>query len=218
MSEEDDIRRLARTIRQRFIEAKTAALRKKYKPNDRHDRPQFYEAAARQCYALKADPSDYVQAAIENCQIRGGPFPNQLGGPAAARWYKEKMRAMGMKSDPVLPKEVLQESGVEEPKERVYACDIDLQMDLDLAIAKFMNNSGSPDPHHPKNVEVMLDPRKGLQCTALCLLGGWNPDVLTKYGERIYDFFKTHPNYIEAARRLNFPIDETLQWINSQVL
>ena len=204
------------TLRQRFIESKSRALRKTYKPNPRHDKPEYYRRAAEQCWELNADPDDYLAAAFRGCGQKAGPFANTLGGAAHLRWFKE-YRSEARESVG-LSAELTKEEQERPPEEIVQPCDVELHTDLEMAYSLFWHRNGNTNPLEPRNAAYMRDPYNALQCTALCLLGGHDPAVLKTFGKRIYDFFTGNPQFIVSARKFGFPIDETLKWINDQVL
>jgi len=223
------VRRLKTTIRQLFMEEKNRRMApRKYKPDPtRHDRGEFWERAAKQCLSLQADPDTYIKAAFEFCKQREGPFPNAIGGNAHIFWYKSKLESLGMEMPAPLPEgqmapereEPKPLAPGEEPVDEVqYPAEVDLALDIEQAQALFFHTSGSLDPHNAQNLAMMRNPRNSLQCTAICLLGGYDSEVLMTFGKRIYDFFTSNPSFLAAARRRGFPIDETLQWIQNHVL
>jgi hypothetical protein len=53
----------------------------------------LWERIARLCQELEAEPSEFVRIAFqEPIQVAGGPFPNQLSGPAMRRKYEQHQR------------------------------------------------------------------------------------------------------------------------------
>jgi hypothetical protein len=216
---------LARRIRLAFFEEKGRALKKKYKPSERHDRMDFYRAAATNVLDLKCDPCDYVKAAMMYCRIAGGPFANQLGSGAAKNWYQQYAHHLGIPSEPALqnrlapaaPPEEGQETqeAVPEVFEVKYACDVELQEAIEMVLCTLHNNTGSIDPKTPANLEILRDPFFQLPAEARALMG--DEVTLIKFGREIYDFYQTRPNFVEAARRRGFKIDQILKWIDAQL-
>lgn len=214
-----ELTHLARAIRMIFFEEKAIAMRKsKYKPQARHDQMKFFLAAAEKCRQLKADPRDYVQAAINYCRVAGGPFCNQLGGTAAEGWYRASLLAKGI--DPTTVKRLTEARKQDDPApvDLIYACDADLQMDLEIGLTLIKLNTGSEDCTTPEALKLLLDDMFEMSIQARGLLCQQNQAVLTRFGTSIYNFYATQPNYMEAARRLHYPIDEILAWIRQHQL
>lgn len=210
MSHEDDVRRLGRTIRQLYIDEKSRVLGKPYKPSGRHDRQENFQKAAALCIELEADPLDMIQAAMRYCGMKGGPFPNALGGPAMRGWYQMHLLALGV--GPRTRQTVKDGKTIETI---VYACDMDLKMDLEIVQSVFKHSTGSTDPHHPGNLALLRDPFNEFIPSARCMLGCFDAETLTRFGEEILDYFARFPNYQAAAERMGYPMPDILQWIKT---
>lgn len=209
MTEEAELRALARVARQTFYAEKSRVLGRPYKPKDRHDNLDRYIKIAQLCLTLRADPRDFVQAAFQQCNMAGGPFANMLASETAVRWWKATVKA------------ITPESGAAEGQDvdlSVMPCEMDLKTDIELTQSMFLHNTGSTDFRDPANLALMRSEFSELPCTGRALLGSYDPEVLTKFGKVIYEFFTTRPNYTDAARKMGYPIDATLQWIHDQVL
>ena len=83
-----DLHNVAGRIRQLFIENKRKDSEKAYHPHPRFDRNEIWMAAAENCIECKADPYSFVRAAFRYCSIPGGPFPNNMCGKAAVKWFE----------------------------------------------------------------------------------------------------------------------------------
>lgn len=216
---EPEIDQLARKIRLAFFEEKSRGLKKKYKPSPRHDDMEFYRAAARNVIQLKCDPGDFVRAAVRYCMVKGGPFASQLGGPVARNWYQQHCKAVGL-PDPVTargPKPPRPPGEPEpEPFEVKYTCDVELQQAIETVLLTFNVHTGSMDPKHPGNLAVLRDPFYELPVEARALMG--DDVTLKKFGKQILEFYTTQPNFVEAARRRDFPIGDILNWIKAQLI
>lgn len=217
---EPPVDQIARKIRTAFFEEKSRGLKKKYKPNPRHDDMEFYRAAAQLVIDLKCDPCDFVTAAVKYCRVKGGPFASQLGGQAARGWYQQHCLAVGMPAPRAarMPKPTPPpgEPEVEpdvEPFEVKFTCDMELEQAIETVLLTFNVHSGSLDPRHPKNLKVLRDPFYELPVEARALMG--DDETVLKFGKEIREFYNTHPNFMEAARRRDFPIDALLRKIQS---
>ena len=97
-------------VKKAFYEAKRQQLGKPYSPQGRHNKPETWLAAGELCIELQASPYDFVRAAFLFNNVPGGPFPNQLVGGGARRWYnqyRQHMNAVGMPAEEVDNQEVL---------------------------------------------------------------------------------------------------------------
>lgn len=81
-------------IKKHFYAAKTEqrADGKRYNPAERFRDSAAWEAAGELCNQLSADPYDFVRAAFLYCTVPGGPFPVNMTGSAAKRWYQQWRR------------------------------------------------------------------------------------------------------------------------------
>lgn len=212
---EPSVDQIARRIRDAFIEEKTQQLRKPYRPNPRFDQMKFYRDAAQNVIQLRCDPCDFVRAAILYCGVKGGPFPNQLGSSFARGWYQQHAAAVGIQERRVA-RDPLAKAEEVEVFEVTSTCDVELQDATEVVLRTLYNNTGSADPKTPENLEILRNPFYELPVSALALMG--DSVTLKKFGQQIYDFYKTQPNYLDAARRRKFPIDAVLNWINAQLI
>jgi hypothetical protein len=214
-----DIDQLARRIRVILVDAKTQQLGHKYKLSAKMDQFKFFQRAAEQCMELEADPVDYIAAAVENCGISGGPFPNQLGGQAAKAWYLKFKEGRGISDEELVrikvrkTKNAAGEEVEEVITETIYACDADLQMDVDIVHSIIYHNTGSFAIGEGA-LKILRDPNFPLPIGGRAIVGFGDEQVLRTFAREIYNYFKLQPNYLMAARRMKCPIDEILTWIN----
>ena len=96
-------------VKKAFYEAKRQQLGKAYSPSPRHNKQETWLAAGEICIELEASPFDFVRAAFMFNNVPGGPFPAQLTGGAARKWYNQyrhHMNADGMPAEEVDNQEV----------------------------------------------------------------------------------------------------------------
>lgn len=85
----------ARQLKREFNQAKTVQRGRPYQPAERWRNMDLWLSIADNCLQVRADPVTFVQAAFTYNQVPGGPFPNQLQGPAARKWYEQMANATG---------------------------------------------------------------------------------------------------------------------------
>lgn len=197
---------IAHQIRKYYIEEKQKLLKKKFNPSRRHDKAHIWQNAARNCLKLETDPKTFIRAAFQNCELRSGPFSNNLGGAAARKWYKmfiRKMEEDGVKQqDTETPIESVERQTLEEDilaarrtLKRINNTYLVNNTNLDL-----LSSSISPiAPHirfllaYPHKLIIEKDPQG-------------------KNAAR--NFFYTHPGIIKAAKKLGFPMNDILEWLD----
>lgn len=84
-----EVENVSVAIRNAFRSQKAQQTGRPYRPNARWDDDATWHRAAEACISSQADPTTWVQAVFINSRTPGGPFPNQLGGRAAAGWYAQ---------------------------------------------------------------------------------------------------------------------------------
>jgi len=169
----------------------------------KHDSREYWNKVARQCITLNADPATYMKAAFLKCTQETGPFPTSLGGPAAAYWYKSYINTIGKKVEDKKPGESLGEA-----VERQELSDKIKQLRLTL---KRINGSWLPIP---ANVEWLLRYSSPVEPYLRVLLCYPVEEVRIRYGVEAHQFLAERPQLIHAAKKLGFPIDEILLWLN----
>ena len=90
-----DVENLAGTLRHMFAQAKSEQMGRRYSPADRFKDMKLWRAAAERCLEVKADPHDFVKAAVMFCSVAGGPFPQHMGSPRACQWYRSYLKIIG---------------------------------------------------------------------------------------------------------------------------
>jgi hypothetical protein len=90
-----DLDGLAHKLRREFALAKTAQLKRPYRPHPRFNNIQLWYAAAARCLELKASPDDFIHAAFIHCHVPGGPFPQQLANRSVDKWYQKYISVLG---------------------------------------------------------------------------------------------------------------------------
>jgi hypothetical protein len=104
-----DIQNIASEIKKYFYDFKRQQIGKAYSPSERMRRPAIWAAAAELCVELKADPFAFVKAAFMFNNVPGGPYPTQITGRAADKWYRQYVQlndAKGLTLLEVTEKEV----------------------------------------------------------------------------------------------------------------
>lgn len=95
----EDAELCGRRIKACFYEQKQAQNGRPYRPASRHNNTETWTKAGENCLTVSADPKDFVRAAFKFNLTPGGPFPNQLLGDAARRWYVKLKEEAGWKND-----------------------------------------------------------------------------------------------------------------------
>ena len=80
---------VAREIKKAYTERKSRLLGRPWKPSSRHQAFKLWQNAADKALELNAPPEAYIYAAFKHCRMSTGPFPNNLGGAAAAGWWRQ---------------------------------------------------------------------------------------------------------------------------------
>lgn len=86
-------------IRRHFSQLKQQQRNTTYRPHARFRKPELWERAAENCAGLRANPYSFVLAAFLYNTVPGGPFPQQLTGGAAIKWYHDYQRANQAEND-----------------------------------------------------------------------------------------------------------------------
>lgn len=86
-------------IRKHFGQLKQQQRNTTYRPHARFRNPEIWGKAAENCAGLRASPYSFVLAAFLYNTVPGGPFPQQLTGGAAIRWYHDYQKANQAKED-----------------------------------------------------------------------------------------------------------------------
>lgn len=84
---------VADAVRKAFRDRKAQQTGRPYRPMARWDDDELWLKIAMSCQQEKADPASWVDAAFQYCRVPGGPFPNQLAGKAATRWYHDLVQS-----------------------------------------------------------------------------------------------------------------------------
>lgn len=80
---------LARRVKDRYVQLKKQRLKNSYALGTRHNKIQFWVEAAKLAKKLNVTPEALVEACFDGDSRPGGPFPNNLAGPAAQRWVAQ---------------------------------------------------------------------------------------------------------------------------------
>ena len=225
MEDERTITAVASRIKEAFSRLKSKKLGgRKYRPNERHNKPEFWRLAAKQCIALEADPEDYVAAAFEQCKMREGPFTNNMFGAAAKKWYlrfracRPEVTAQTNYVDPVA-----QLATAPQPTEwdKMTPAEQDLQLDFETAESVFWHATGGSEGGNissdtPEAREACRSWFGPIGAHVRVLIGFGDPVVLKRHGEAALAFYETKPNYLAAAVKRGYNMQEIMQWMRSR--
>lgn len=169
----------------------------------RYDKAEYWQKVARQCINLNADPVTYMKAAFVKCTQETGPFPTSLGGPAAAYWYRSYINTVGKKVEEKRPGESLGDA-----VERQELSDKIKQLRSTL---KRMNGTWLPNP---VNVEWLLRYSSPVESHIRILMCYPLEEARNRYGPEAEKYLLTNPQVVNAAKKLGYPIDDILLWLN----
>lgn len=210
------IEALARELKKEFILAKRRRLGKVYKPSKRHDRFDYWRRAAEQCYELSAKPQDYVAAAFEQCKMSTGPFPNAMFGPAARGWWRSYVNIR-----PALKavRDMEKEAGVK-CLDSNFPSGQELELGRDIQqIRELLVESCGTWKLTEATLQKLRSRAFPIEPWARVLLtwtsSGGDPEVGARYGVETLEFLHARPNVLNAARILGFPMNDILQWLQS---
>lgn len=172
----------AAEIKRAFFARKTAQLGRRYTPQERWRRDDFWEAAGAQCVELEADPESYVRAAFQGNTVPGGPFPSQLGGKASAMWWKRYADQFRQAVDGLTPFEQ------------------DIHSLMVWAKAQGLRQTKDTGGE----LDFYLRESSELPAYVRILLGGRSPEVVAKWRSEARSDLLSDPALLAALRRLKW--------------
>lgn len=86
-------------LRRHFGRLKRQQRQSAYRPHPRFNNEELWRKAAENCANLRASPYSFVLAAFLYNTVPGGPFPQQLTGGAAIKWYLTYQKVNHAKDD-----------------------------------------------------------------------------------------------------------------------
>ena len=194
---------VAGAIREAFIKEKRALLGNSYMGPGRWDKRCVWLAAARTCvHDLSADPATFVRAAFACSLLSAGPFPNMLYGKAAKRWYREYTSRVKHQCGDALSDET---PAQQEDKKALG--------DLIKSTREIMIRRSGTYLVTPENLNWLCNSFCPAPAYVRILLAYPEDAVKDAYGQEALTFFASHPNIVKAAKNLNYPMDDILQWL-----
>lgn len=203
---------VAREIKKAYVERKSRLLRRTWKPSSRHQAFKLWQNAADQVLELGAPPEAYVYAAFQHCRMSTGPFPNNLGGPAAAAWWRAYvLQNPGYREE----FEQLKEAGIEDPLSGSAPAITEIKDDLAHLRKALYKMTGEKDwpPIQPKSLEIVRSEILQMR-PHMRLILAYPDDLVREYfGEEIMENFEKRPDIIRAMQTLEYPMNEILAWL-----
>lgn len=209
MSDEIDKRFLDSTgaeIRRLYILNKERILGEgKGKPSSRFDTPANWRKAAARCLELKADPESFVAASFAYCNLSTGPFANMMGGRAVKSWYASYVSKLG--EDPAN-----KTKDGESISEAVIRQEISDK--IKDARRTMIRSTGNFLPEG-ENLDWICAWSNKMDPLIKVLLAYPDERARDRYGGETYEKLTANAAMVSAIRKLGYPIDEMLTWLDS---
>jgi len=202
---------VAREIRKAYAERKERLIGRPWKPNARHKSFSLWQKAADQALELDAPPETYVHAAFQYCKMTTGPFPNNLGGPAAAGWWKQWLQM-----NPNFQKELedLKELGLQSAMLNHQPAIVSIKDEMTMLRRILYRMTGDKEwPLSEKCLEIVRGPVLHMSPWMRLILGYPDEQIRVRYRDEIQEVLSTRPDIIRAMQSLGFDLDNMLEWL-----
>ncbi len=176
---------VADAVRKAFRATKAQQSGRPYRPMARWDDDAVWLKIAACCQQHEADPANWVAAAFQYNKVPGGPFPNQLAGAAAARWYHELVKS----------------SSTSTSGEAVDLVGDEVTREVQSVVERFLMQGCAPkdllgDPclyEIPAYVRLIMLPD--------------DPDIFGKFGREAHGQITANPRLFEVLVRKGYRLD-----------
>lgn len=173
--DEEDVEVIASEVRTCFITTMRGKTGKKYKPADRYDNWNIWNAAAQKCIELNVSPETLVKACFYYApDVPGGPYPTFLAGKKIAFWVNQFKSICGDNDDDSIEK---------------Y-----LEKEFELAMITFVQVSENYP--HKGELEILLDeylPVKAWVRVLMNMDSCYKDALLAKFGKDAWEYFQENP-------------------------
>lgn len=187
-------------IRELYIDEKSRLAGKRITVGRRQDTRTIWDKAAERCLSLKASPEAFVRACFQQCRTSVGPFPNMLGSAQAAKWFRQWAS-------------LYREDHKDEGETETETMDRQtLSASIQSAREAMVRLHGSYMPI-PDNLAWLANYGTSVPATARILLGYPDDEIRKRHGADAFDAFARNPNLVVAAKRMGYPMDDILEWL-----
>jgi hypothetical protein len=203
---------VAREIKKAYVERKSALIGRPWKPSSRHQSFALWQKAADQAISLNAPAEAYVCAAFRNCRMSTGPFPNNLGGPAAHGWWQEYVKQNpGYREE----REQLDAQGIPDANAMTIPAVAEIKADLQHLRSALYQMTGEQTwpPLGPKSLEIVLSEVLPMPPHMRLILAYPDERLLQYYGREMMENFEKRPDILRAMQTLGYDLIEIISWL-----
>jgi len=203
---------VAREIKKAYTERKSRLLGRPWKPSSRHQSFSLWQAAADNALHLGAPPEAYVQAAFRNSKLVNGPFPNNLGGAAATRWWADYVKQNPKYRE---EQEMLEVLGIKDLMNMSPPAVTDIKEELQSVRQELYNMTGEKEwpPLGPKSLDIVQSTILPMSPHMRLILSYPDDTVRDWFGEEILEHFHNRPDVLRALNAFGYPMNEILSWL-----
>lgn len=206
----DRAQAVAKALKKYYIAEKNRILPDTYKFAKRHDKFANWKSAAIQCIKIGADPATYIRAAFALSGLKTGPYPNSLGGPAALNWYRKYTRSIV--TDNLLSEEAIEQIN-KRPSELIQYVDTEtLAEEIKQLRRTLLRLTGTWETCE-ETLKYLNKFSFPLAPYLRVLLAYPNETTRERFGSEALEFFYQHPNMVLAAKKLNYPMQDIIKWL-----